>query len=165
MSLMAILSEVLTVAISGVPFNSAQSYTAYLVSTYLSVTILVLMLIGLVWVLLRLDDLVLPYPLDRMLSVLLYLCNSEMIRDIVDLSSLDTMTRNRRLFSMRRTYRYGLIGNSRGRERYGIDYNASNEESVPMMTEQKAVDPQKGVDPRSVIISADGLDSQNRGDD
>jgi hypothetical protein len=122
MALMAVLSEVLTVAISGVPFNSSQSYTAHLVSSYLSVTILVLMLIGLVWVLLRQDDLVLPYHVDRILSVLLYLCNSEMIHHVGDLSSLDTKTRNRRILNMGRTYKFGVMEHLSGRRSYGIGY-------------------------------------------
>jgi hypothetical protein len=40
-------------------------------------------------------------------------------------------------------------------------YTTSNEESLPMMTEQKVADRQKDVDPRRVMISEGVEDSQN----
>ena len=71
MASIVVLSEALTVTLSGVPFNTAQPYTAHLVSTYLSIVIISVVLAVLIMVLLRQDDLVSPYPLRTMLFCVL----------------------------------------------------------------------------------------------
>lgn len=121
---MVILCEALTVALSGVPFSSAHYYTAYLVSTYLSVAIIGLMLSALILVLLRRDGLVLPYPLGTMLWVLLYLCNSSMLEGLEVLSSLDTKARNRIILETGRKLKYGRLTDLDGGLIYGIDYES-----------------------------------------
>jgi hypothetical protein len=122
-ALLALLSEILTVTLSGVPFNSSESYIAYLVSTYLSVTILALMLLGLAAVLVLRNGLEVPYQMDNILSTLFYLCHSRMIQDLSDLSVLDTKTRNQRIMDMRRMFRYRKIENpEQSCVVYSIDY-------------------------------------------
>lgn len=127
----AIFSEILTVTLSGVPFNSARSYTGYLVSTYMSAAIIVMMLIGLLLVMVRSDELILPHSLDSIFSVMLYLCNSDLIRDVGDMSLLDTRKRNRRILDMQRTYKYGRIADLDGGMAYGIEYDSYIQQSKP----------------------------------
>lgn len=122
---MALLSEVLTVTLSGVPFNSAQSYTGYIVSTTLSVAIIELMLIALLVILFKRRGPVLPYKLDRIMSVLMYLCNSSLPRDFGDLWLLDTEMRNRRILELRKKYKYGTIATLDAGIVYGVEYDSS----------------------------------------
>lgn len=125
LALVALLSEVLTVALAGVPFSSAQSYNGYLVSTYLSVSIIALMLVALgLAIFRRTDDLHLPYPLGSILSTMLYLCNSCMLEDFKNLSSLDTRTRNRRIVSWGKRYKLADLD---GGVTFGVDYDESTE--------------------------------------
>lgn len=122
-ALLALLSEILTVTLSGVPFNSSESYIAYLISTYISVTILALMLLGLVAVVVLRNGLEVPYQMDNILATLFYLCHSRMIQDFGNLSVLDTKTRNQRIMNMRRMYRYRKIENPEQKcVIYSIDY-------------------------------------------
>lgn len=127
LALLALLSEALTVTLSGVPFSSSESYIGYLVSTYMSVSILVLMLLGLVAVLVRSSSrngVELPYQMGDMLSTLLCLCHSRMIHDFGDLSVLDTKTRNQRIVNMRRRFCYKKMEYSEQRcVVYSIDYD------------------------------------------
>ena len=126
MAFVVTLSEILTVALSGVPFSSAQSYTTYLFSTYLSVVIIVLMLIALMIVIFRRDDLVLPHQPGTMLVVLFCLCNSSMIPELDVLSALETRTTNQKILDLGQTYKYGRVTDLDGGMTYGIDYETSN---------------------------------------
>lgn len=122
----ALLSEVLTVALAGVPFSSSQSYRGWLVSIYLSIVIIVLMLIALALAIFRRDSkLQLPYPLRSIVSTMLYLCNSSMLEDFKDLSSLDMKTRNRRIVGWGKRYKYDRLADLDGGVTFGVDYDES----------------------------------------
>jgi hypothetical protein len=126
-ALNAVLSEVLTVALSGVPFHSSQSWTGYVVSTWLSVTILFSMMVALLLVLFRErcgGRSVVPYHHGRILAPLLFLCHSEeILRDFSELGCLDTKMRNQKVEAMGRRYRYGRVADLDGGLGYGIEYD------------------------------------------
>jgi len=122
-SFIVILSDVLTVALAGIPFNSAQSYTGYVISTFLSFSIIMLIIIALLVVLFRGEVPILPYGVDSVLSVLLYLCHSEMLPAFRELNMLDIETRNKRILDMGRRYKYGRVADLDGGVSFGIDFD------------------------------------------
>jgi uncharacterized membrane protein len=121
-SLIALLAECLTIALSGIPFSSAHSYKAYTVSTYLCIAIIAMMLLTIPLIALRGRDLLMPRSPDTIAAVLLYICGSPMLASFRGLSLLDAKTRNQRIVDMGRIYRYGLVVGVDGQVRMGVDH-------------------------------------------
>ena len=79
-AVVTISSEVLLIAIPGVPFSTAQILPAYLASTYVSLAILAVMAIAVIAILIRRSgDPDLPREPDTLALVWLYLCGSNMV--------------------------------------------------------------------------------------
>ena len=119
---MAILSEVLIIAVSGVPFSAAEYHASFLISTYLSFAILGLMLVVLtglpIW---RRGKPYLPYESDTLFAVWSYLCASRMIEDLKDLARCESSVRDKRIINSRKRYFYGLSSGVDGVQRYAVD--------------------------------------------
>ncbi|KAA6415029.1 MAG: hypothetical protein FRX48_01780 [Lasallia pustulata] len=93
-----LLPDLLTVALAGIPFDSASSYTAYTVSTDLSTAILALMLVALAAVLVReRGDPVLPRKPESLAAVALVLCGAQMGGGLEGLGDVDREPRDRRV--------------------------------------------------------------------
>jgi Protein of unknown function (DUF3433) len=123
-SFIVLLSEVMTVAIAGVPYSSASSYTAYTVSTFLSIGIIGIMLFALVlvyFVFMR-DPLELPRRPDTVANTLSFLCGSKaMVRSLKDLACVDGRERRKVIVGMRRRYKLDIGVGMDGKERWTID--------------------------------------------
>lgn len=102
-SFLAVLTEVLVVTLSGVPFSSAQSYTGFFVSTFLSTAIITLLLMTLPFVFLW-TMLTSPVQRDSIAARLSYLCGSTILASFTTLSTLDQKERDRSIESMGKLY-------------------------------------------------------------
>ncbi|KAL8806224.1 MAG: hypothetical protein Q9182_001499 [Xanthomendoza sp. 2 TL-2023] len=97
LSLMAVLVELLIVALANIPFEPRTAYMAYRVSTYVTIGVLASMLLGLCGVLGRQKG----------------------------LAELDEKSRDRIIEGWKRGYRMGQVAGVDGVERWGIDKNIS----------------------------------------
>src|SRR5204862_6508296 len=100
----ALLSEVLVVMLAGVPFNSSQTWTAFLVSAYSTMTILGLMVVALLALFWWRRKPELPRMPNTVAAVLSYLCASEMLEDFKELGEGNGVVGQRG-----GTYSYGLL--------------------------------------------------------
>lgn len=101
---MALLAEVLIVSLAGIPFSQGQLHRAFIVTSWLSFSIMVLMLISLLVIYLRPGRLDLPRQPDTIASLTSYLCHSSMLHDFADFARMDGKSRNEEVALMRRTY-------------------------------------------------------------
>ena len=119
---MSILSEVLMIAVAGVPFSPAQLHHAFIISTYLSFTILCLMLLTMMglpfW---HKGNPYLPQKPDTLFAVWSYLCASRMTEELEDLARCDAKERNELVMKSGKRYFYGLNSGVDGIKRYAID--------------------------------------------
>ena len=117
-----VLADVLTVALAGIPFDSASSYTAYTVSTYLSAAILALMLDALAALVWRArSDPVLPRAPESVAAVALALCGSGLVGEVEGLAGLEQGVRDRRVEGIGRRYWGGEGVGVDGVVRWGVD--------------------------------------------
>ncbi|KAI9809373.1 MAG: hypothetical protein M1827_006885 [Pycnora praestabilis] len=125
----AILSEVLVIALAGVPFSSGQIWTAFLVSSYLSMVILSLMIIALVslffW---RRQPTGLPRMPNTVAAVMSYVCASYMLQDFEELEGLSGKEIDQRIRGMGETYGYGQFVGEDWVTRWAVDDNSGLEE-------------------------------------
>ncbi|PVH97481.1 hypothetical protein DM02DRAFT_674105 [Periconia macrospinosa] len=102
-SFLAVLTEVLVVTLSGVPFSSARSHTDFVVSTSLSTAIIALLIVTLPYVFVW-STLTSPMPRDSLADRLSYLCGSSMIAFFMTLSILDRKERDRSIEGIGKVY-------------------------------------------------------------
>lgn len=121
LSLVAILCEPLIVALADIPFKPGSVFTAYRVSTYISIGVLSMMLIGIMWMLCRKRTPVLIRKPDTIASILLYLCGSSMLEDFQGMSRMGRKERDAAVRSWDKNYAMGSVIGVDGVEREGID--------------------------------------------
>lgn len=121
-SLVAILCEPLIVALSNIPFKAGLAFIAYRVSTYVSIGILSMMLLGILWMLVvrkRTPDLV-RRP-DTVASILLFICGSTMLDDFKGMSRMNRKDRDAMVQRWNKRYSMGSVIGVDTVEREGID--------------------------------------------
>ncbi|MCJ1346260.1 hypothetical protein MMC31_004475 [Peltigera leucophlebia] len=121
-SLVAILCEPLIVALSNIPFKAGLAFIAYRVSTYISIGILSMMLLGILWMLVvrkRTPELV-RRP-DTIASILLFICGSAMLDDFKGMSQMDRNERDAMVKRWNKRYSMGNVIGLDTVEREGID--------------------------------------------
>lgn len=118
------LAEFLIIILGAIPFNSGTLYQAYLFSTYLSMAILGLMLLGMVGLYVRPRGPSLPRTPDTVAAVWSYLCGSSLLEDMADMSMLSESTRDRLVRKMGRKYTLEERTNMDGTARWTIDYDS-----------------------------------------
>lgn len=106
-AVIGLLSEVLCITLSAIPFNPATLLSAYYVSTWISVAVLSLMLLALVFVFFYKEP-DLPVRPDTVVSNLVYLCDSSLPEMFRDLGGQNTQERNNRISDMGMTYYMGI---------------------------------------------------------
>ena len=123
MALVAILCEPLIVALANVPFKPGHIFEGYLVSTWLSVAILLLMLGGLVWKLIRRDGAraELTERPSSIAGILMLVCSSHMLSDFGGMAELRERERNKAVHGWRKRYAMGRLIGLDGVERVGVD--------------------------------------------
>jgi hypothetical protein len=126
-ALIAVLSDILTVALSVVPYSPGQIYLELLVSSYMSMAILALMVVAIISLLLwrwrwqgMLD---LPRRPETLAAVISYVCASRMLDDFEGLECLDGGQRDQQIVGMRKRYGYGRRRCVDGVVRWAIDEN------------------------------------------
>ncbi|KAF2446412.1 hypothetical protein P171DRAFT_259437 [Karstenula rhodostoma CBS 690.94] len=105
-AVIGLLSEVLCVTLSAIPFNPATLYTAYNVSTWVSVAILILMLLALLFVFFYQEP-VMPIKPDTVAGNLVYLCDGSLAEMLKDLGGHTTKERNEHIRRMGLRYEMG----------------------------------------------------------
>lgn len=110
-ALMAILSDILIIAVTGVPFSPAQIHEAGLASFYISFGILGLMILSLLAVVIRRrSNPRMPRDPDTLAHVWLYVCASSMTQKEGEMYQSDASQ-----------YWFGLSTGSDGKQRWMID--------------------------------------------
>ncbi|KAI9742735.1 MAG: hypothetical protein M1835_003011 [Candelina submexicana] len=120
-ALVAILSEILVIMLAGVPFQSAQTWFAFLVSAYLSMTILGIMIIALVAIFWWRTSIKMPRMPDTLAAVWSYLCASFLLEDFEALEGLDEKERDKRIRSWGKRYEFGKKMGVDGVVRWAVD--------------------------------------------
>ena len=122
-ALVALLSEILIVMLSGVPFSPGQIYMELLVCSYTSMAILALMVVAIIALLLRRwrGGLNLPRTPDTLAAVMSYICASQMLDDFEGLECLDKGERDRRIVALKKRYEYGQRRGVDGVVRWAVD--------------------------------------------
>jgi len=104
---MTVLAEVLTIVLPTIPFNASAYYTAWLVSTYMSIGILsigLLLLIG-VFVCKHMQVRALGAEAPATIAeALQYICASHMMADFADMSGLSTKESSKRIRELGKFY-------------------------------------------------------------
>ncbi|KAI9777735.1 MAG: hypothetical protein M1816_004598 [Peltula sp. TS41687] len=118
------LAEVLIIILGGIPFSHGTLFKAYLVSTYLSIAILSLMLLGMVALYLRPRGPSLPHMPDTIGAVWSYLCGAGLLEDMADMSTLNERTRDRLVRDSGHKYTLEERRNMDGTTRWTIDYDS-----------------------------------------
>lgn len=122
----AILSDILIIAILGVPFSSAEIKPASLASFYVSFAILGLMLIAFVAVIIwRRSNPPIPRQPDTLASVWTYLCASKMLADLEGMEFMTEKVRDKSVREAGRRFFYGMANGSDGTDRYMIDHEGA----------------------------------------
>ena len=132
-SFMAILSEILIITLSGVPYNAGVQKETLIVSILVSIGIMSLMLMVLIGTYVRRqgrrDVLVnLPRHPDTIASVLSYLCGGRLVDDFADLARLKGKKRNRIVQGWKRRYVLKKDLDRDGVRRLGVDYDGGGGE-------------------------------------
>jgi hypothetical protein len=120
-SFVAVLCLPLIVALASIPYKAGLAWMAYRVSTYLSIGILSMMLIGIAWLLFRPATPELVRRPDTMASVLLFLCGSSMREDFKGMSLMRREERDEMVKSWGKSYAMGNVVGVDEVERQAID--------------------------------------------
>ena len=121
-SFVAVLCELLIVALANIPFKPSLAFIAYKTCTYISIGILNLMLIGIVWMLCRKRAPGLNTNRPKNLAdVLVALCGSHMLEDFAGMSTLEKKQRDAIIKGWGKGYSMGRLIGIDGVERDGID--------------------------------------------
>ncbi|KAI9767854.1 MAG: hypothetical protein M1840_005347 [Geoglossum simile] len=117
----ALLSEILVVALSGIPFNSSQTYAAFQASAYTSVAILALMVFAVFALVYWRRQPLLPRMPNTLAAILSYVCASHMLEDprvLQDVGSGDGRGGQ--------TFSYGRLRGVDAVMRWAVDRDANN---------------------------------------
>jgi hypothetical protein len=121
-SFLAFLAEALIITLAAVPFSAGETYAAYHVSSYISITILVIMLGALVGVFVwRRGNPRLPREPNTLAGVWSYLCASRMRGAFEELGDLKKGELDRVVGGMGKTYFLGWKAGMDGVERWTVD--------------------------------------------
>ncbi len=120
---MAILAEILIISLGTIPFNEGKVHKSFVGATWLSVTILALMMICLAIIYIRRRRPRLPRSPETIGAVLSYLCGARMLNDFSELSKLDRKARDRWVNGLRRTYTLNKELGVDGQIRWCVDYD------------------------------------------
>ena len=130
-SFVAILCLPLIVALASIPFKAGLTFVAYRTSTYITICVLSLMLIGIVWLLCRGKTPDMVRRPDTIASVLLFICGSSMREDFKGMSLMRRAERDETVTGWEKTYAMGNVVGVDGVERQAVD------ESVFVTAEMK----------------------------
>lgn len=120
-SLVAILCLPLIVALASIPFKASLVFQTYRASTYFSIGVLSMMLIGIVWLLCRRRTPDLVRRPDTIVSMLLFLCGSNMREDFKGMSLLRRQERDEEVMRWDKSYAMGNVVGVDGEERPAVD--------------------------------------------
>jgi len=115
------LIEAFVVSIPGVPFEPSQTNQSFEVSTWLSVSVLTLVLFAVILVFFRRRSACMPRLPYSIATVVVYLYAARMLRNLVGLSMLSTKERNKKIAGMEQTYGFGWTTSVDGNIRVGVD--------------------------------------------
>ena len=128
LSIVAVLTEPLIVALANIPFHPGTAYVAYLVSTYITIGVLSIMLLGLFGVLGRQrvngelvrrgTEAARERTVGRVMGLV---CGSSMLSEFRGLAGLDEKSRDEVVQGWGRGYRMGRLVGLDGVERWGVD--------------------------------------------
>jgi hypothetical protein len=105
-AVVALLSEVLCVTLSAIPFNPATLYTAFNVSTWISVASLTIMLGTLLFIFFYREP-VMPIKPDTVAGNLVYICDGTLPKVLRGLSGQTTEEREQSINNMGLRYSMG----------------------------------------------------------
>ena len=120
-SLVAILCEPLIVALANIPFNPGTAYKTYVGATWVTVSVLLLMLIGIAWLLCRNKMPGMMRRPDTIAAVMLSLCGSHMLEDFAGMATMGRGERDRIVERRGRRYAMGCLLGVDGVKREGVD--------------------------------------------
>jgi len=122
MTFAGILSKLLPALLSGIPFQSAQTYLTHEICAWSVIAVLIVMIFVLIYHMWRIKWPIIPAGPDLLAGWMYYVCDSYMLRDFERLSLLGHRERDLRVVRMERLYRYGWMTGVSGEKRMGIDY-------------------------------------------
>ncbi|ORX99149.1 hypothetical protein BCR34DRAFT_606716 [Clohesyomyces aquaticus] len=117
----ALLSEVLTITLSTIPFSSANAWGAYVISTWISVSIISIMIFTLVLLFFRTEP-NLPLKPNTIGAVLFYLCGSRLSTIFGNMGMLNTVERDRMIVEWNKRYTIERVQGLDGVWRSVIDF-------------------------------------------
>ncbi|KAI9882704.1 MAG: hypothetical protein M1823_005551 [Watsoniomyces obsoletus] len=120
---MAILAEILIISLGSIPFNEGKVHRSFIGATWLSVSILGLMMISLGIIYIRRHRPHLPRSPETIGAVLSYLCGARMLQDYSELSKLDRNARDRWIVGLKRTYTLNKELGVDDQIRWCVDYD------------------------------------------
>jgi hypothetical protein len=120
-ALAAVLSEILTITLSTIPFSSANLYTAYQASTWISAGIIIIML-GVLSRLFFYHEPKLPVKPQTVAARLVYLSDCALPVVFKDLGGLDTMRVEKRVKEWGYRYRLDMIQSHMGMSKLNVDF-------------------------------------------
>jgi len=120
-SCVAILCELLIVAVANIPFRPGSVYIAYKVSTWITVAVLSMMLTGIVWMLCSEKTPGMIKRPDTIASVLLMLCGSHMLGDFSGMAMMSRSERDIVIRGWDKRYAMGSLVGVDGVERESVD--------------------------------------------
>ncbi|KAL8851381.1 MAG: hypothetical protein Q9221_003652, partial [Calogaya cf. arnoldii] len=128
LSIVAVLTEPLIVALATIPFKAGTAYMAYRASTYITIGVLSCMLLGIIGVLRR--QITNSEVMRRVMEAAEYksvgrvmglVCGSKMLSSFRGLAELDGKNRDEILRGWERGYKMGQLAGVDGVERWGVD--------------------------------------------
>ncbi|GAB1316399.1 hypothetical protein MFIFM68171_06609 [Madurella fahalii] len=122
MAFVTLLSKLLPLLLSGVPFATAQTFYAHEICTWGSIALLIIMIIVLITHMWLVKWPYMPVSLDSLAGCIYYVCDSAMLADYARLSMLDKRERDLRIQRMGRKYRFGWMTGLSGERRVAVDY-------------------------------------------
>ena len=125
-SFAGILSKIIPVLLSNTPYRVTQTWKTHVICAWMAVTILVFMIL----VLLGSFFFKLPYmPVDpsTIAGSIYYVCDSPILGDFENLSTIDKKERNALIKTSGAKYRFGKMIGISGRSRIGVTYDGKQE--------------------------------------
>lgn len=119
-SFVAILCEPLIVALANTQFKPGLAFVAYHSCTYITISVLNMLLIGIAWTLCRKKTPAFRRP-ETLADMIIALCGSRMLADFKGISTLDTREGDPIIGSWGKRYAMGPVLGADGVERNGID--------------------------------------------
>lgn len=121
-ALIALLSELLVIFLGGVPYAPGQFYVELQISSYVSIALLGLMVLGVIALMVwkrRMPDL--PRAPDTVAAVMTYIADSRMLEDFEGLEFCDDIELRDKLAVRGKKYMYGKKPGSDGNTRFMVD--------------------------------------------